>query len=107
MNSHSTQYEVEDFLGSEVELNHQNVMNHQTVPGNEFLRQKIPQNLIAKEADIVWGQDYHQTVPGNEFFGQKIPQNLIAKEEDIVWGQDYHSLMTEVWDEKMSQQQLK
>ena len=51
----------------------------------------------------------HQTVPGNEFLGQMIPQNWIAKEEDKVWGQDYHknSLMTEVWDEKMSQQQLK
>ena len=29
---------------SEVELNHQNVMNHQTVTGNEFLGQMIPQN---------------------------------------------------------------
>ena len=72
--------------------------------------QKIPQNSIAKEGDIVWVQDYHQTVPVNEllvqkipqnfqtvpvneFFVQKIPQNSIAKEEDI-----------EVWDEKMRQQ---
>ena len=49
---HSTQYVVEDFLGSEVELS-----QPQTVPGNEFLRQKIPQNSIAKEEDIeVWDE---------------------------------------------------